>query len=74
MTGKAGVEAEALKGYTLISYKDNRQHPKLGTVRRKHSKQQKSVTCHQGGTFPKSSAKKRPKWGPWQGGWEGSSQ
>lgn len=33
MTGKAGVEAEALKGYTLISYKDNRQHPKLGTVR-----------------------------------------
>lgn len=24
------MEAEALKGYTLISYKDNRQHPKTG--------------------------------------------
>lgn len=33
MTGKAGVEGEELKGYTLISYKGNRQHPKPGAVR-----------------------------------------
>lgn len=33
MTGKAGVEVEALKSYILTPYKDNRPHPKLGTVK-----------------------------------------